>query len=98
VVLPTQLDAEQRFRHEIAASKRENRMIEVTHTPARGRLKGVPQPLYRYPDGKYVVSLSKHERDYIRVDTQEEALNYIQRGFGARFGEKYPSFVKVVRP
>lgn len=73
-------------------------MIEITHTPTRGKLKGVPQPLHRYPDGRYVVSTSKHERDYIRVSTQEEALTHIQRGLGGRFGDKRPSFVKIVRP
>ena len=72
-------------------------MIEITHTPTRGKFKGVQQPLHRYPDGKYVVSLSKHERDYVRVKTQEEALAYINRGFGGRFGVARPSFVKIVR-
>jgi hypothetical protein len=55
-------------------------MIEITHTPTRGKFKGVPQPLYRYPDGRYVVSRSKHERDYVRVESQEEALTYINKG------------------
>jgi hypothetical protein len=72
-------------------------MIEITHTPTRGKFKGVQQPLHRYPDGKYVVSPSKHERDYVRVQTQEEALAYINRGFGGRFGVTRPSFVKMVR-
>ena len=72
-------------------------MIEITHTPVRGKFKGIPQPLHRYPDGKYVVSKSKHERDYKRVETQEEALGYISRGYGGRFGRSRPSFVRVVR-
>jgi hypothetical protein len=72
-------------------------MIEITHTPTRGKFKGVRLPLHRYPDGKHVVSLSKHARDYIRVETQEEALAYINKGYGGRFGLTRPSFVRIIR-
>jgi hypothetical protein len=72
-------------------------MIEITHTPTRGQFKNIPQPLYRFTDGKYVVSMTKHECDYVRVETQEEALTYINRGYGGRFGAARPSFVKIVR-
>lgn len=68
-----------------------------THIDEQGRVK-TP---HRYPDGKFVVSPTKHERDYERVETLQEVNEAVAAGKGVRVSEggsgPRPSFVKPDR-
>lgn len=74
----------------------------VTRGPNAGTL------LYphRHEDGTYVVSMSRFERDYIRVKSQGDLLHLLEEGYGLRMSNRdagivAPSLIKpssIFRP
>ena len=39
---------------------------------------------HKHEDGAYVVSMSRFERDYIRVDDPDQLLGWLQKGYRLR--------------
>lgn len=50
----------------------------------RGKEFGVTLRPHRYADGCYVASLSRFERDYVRVDTTEKLIDLWRQGYKIR--------------
>jgi hypothetical protein len=50
----------------------------------RGKHEGKMLLPHRHKDGMYVVSATRFEKDYIRVETLDEVLKYISEGYSAR--------------
>ncbi len=73
---------------------------------ARGKNSGSLLYPHRYPDGRFVVSPTKSEQDYVFVDDYSQLLDWLERGFGLRMsnpacGITSPSFIKpenIFRP
>lgn len=51
---------------------------------ARGCRRGTPLYPHRHADGKLVVSRDRFKRNYIRVDSVEEAEAYLAQGLSMR--------------
>lgn len=39
---------------------------------------------HRYLDGRYVVSMTRYEKDYIRVDDATQLLGWLEKGYRLR--------------
>jgi hypothetical protein len=57
---------------------------KITAEVSRGPLMGQPLTPHIYRDGKYIVSSSKFEEDYIRADDLEEAIALVMAGYKLR--------------
>lgn len=57
---------------------------ELTAEVSRGKNKGKQLLPHRYADDKYVVSETRFEEDYIRVDSLDEAINLVNDGYKLR--------------
>lgn len=65
----------------------------------RGKEIGVTLWPHRYADGCYVASLSRFERDYVRVDTLDKLIDLWRQGYKIRMSasdsdyHRYPSLI-----
>jgi len=80
-------------------------MITLRYTPTRGGAKGESLYPHKHDDGKYVASMTRFEKDYVRVNTIEELIDYLNRGFSVRMSNPQrsrapslisPSSIKIV--
>jgi hypothetical protein len=61
---------------------------------------------HKHDDGAYVVSMTRFERDYVRVFDPSELLSWLEKGYGLRMsnaasGISAPSLIapsKIYRP
>lgn len=58
--------------------------IEITYVVTRGSGRGVVLTPHVHEDGKYVASMTRFERDYIRVESLRELQILAQHGFSIR--------------
>lgn len=63
-------------------------MITMTYTVTRGAGKGVELQPHRHEDRKYVASMTRFERDYVRVDSLHELLILVRQGFRIRMSNQ----------
>lgn len=72
-------------------------MATLRYTVTRGEAKGEVLHPHRYNDGRYVASMTRFKKDYVRVSTIEELIAYIGKGFSIRmsnqFGHHAPSLI-----
>lgn len=72
---------------------------EVTAQISRGINKGKQLLPHRYADDKYVVSETRFEEDYIRVDNMDEAINLIKDGYKLRmFAPELTEGARLISP
>ena len=50
----------------------------------RGKYAGTSLHPHRHNDGAYVVSLTRFEKDYVRVENLEAVAAYVKKGFSVR--------------
>ncbi len=60
--------------------------MTVTARTRRGPEKGNRLEPHPYPGGKYVVSKTRFERDYIYV-TRNEIASYVRKGYSVRMSD-----------
>jgi len=73
---------------------------------ARGQHAGKLLYPHRHKDGSYIVSMTRFERDYVRVRDFDEILSWLERGFRLRMsnpldGVTAPSLIEpgaIYRP
>jgi hypothetical protein len=73
---------------------------------ARGPKTGVLLYPHKHRDGNYVVSMTRFEKDYIKVAKSAELVDWLEKGYGLRMSNKdagvaSPSLVeprKIYRP
>ena len=63
-------------------------MIKMSYTVTRGAGKGTELQPHRHEDGKYVASMTRFERDYVRVDSLRELLILVRKGFRIRMSNQ----------
>ena len=59
-------------------------MITLRCTVTRGEAHGVVLYPHKHKDGRYVASKDRYEQNYVRVDTNEELIPYVRKGFSIR--------------
>lgn len=67
-------------------------VTNITAVISSGKNSGRTLSPHKYPDGKYVVSSSKFEEDYIRVDDLDEVKAFVKAGYKLRM-----SNLKIIR-
>lgn len=55
---------------------------------SRGDKKGTILLPHRHEDGMYVVSLTRFERDYIRVANEKDILGWLEKGLSLRMSNE----------
>ncbi len=63
-------------------------MITLRYTVTRGESRGAVLYPHQHSDGKYVASMTRFERDYIWVNTIEELLPYLKKGYSIRMSNQ----------
>ena len=58
--------------------------MKIQSKVSRGAQKGTTLFPHLHSDGTYVVSMSRFQKDYVRVGTFEEIANYLPKGFSVR--------------
>ena len=55
---------------------------------ARGAKAGTILSPHLHADGHYVVSMTRFEKDYVRIDDAEKLLSWLERGYRLRMSNK----------
>jgi hypothetical protein len=63
-------------------------MITLRCTVKRGKARGEALYPHKHEDGRYVASITRFKKDYIRVDTIEELIPYVKKGFCVRMSKQ----------
>jgi hypothetical protein len=65
----------------------------------RGKAKGAVLTPHRHADGKYVVSKSRFEPDYVRVASEPELPSWVSRGYSIRMSnQEYSPAPSLIAP
>jgi hypothetical protein len=62
-------------------------MKKLSYTVKRGKALGMILTPHRHGDGYFVVSMTRFEKDYIRVQHESELHEWIGRGYRVRMSE-----------
>lgn len=81
-------------------------LLDLHAFVARGPNKGAILFPHKHRDGSYVVSMTRYERDYIRVSKPSEVLSWLEKGYRLRMsntmeGISSPSLIEpsqIYRP
>ena len=73
--------------------------LTITYTVARGKHAGKLFTPHKHACGRYVVSKTRFQRDYIYVETLDEVLRYLKAGYKVRVSDpdtkSSPSLVRL---
>jgi hypothetical protein len=61
---------------------------DLSYTVTRGKEKGVILTPHLHDDGTYVASMTKFEKDYVRVKTLAELCDLLKRGYRIRMSNQ----------
>ncbi|MDW1798134.1 hypothetical protein [Vibrio sp. Vb2297] len=64
--------------------------LDIYYVTKRGKNKGVIQKPHIHKNGKYVVSKTRFEEDYIFVDNYSEIKIHLEQGFKVRVSSSSP--------
>lgn len=59
-------------------------MIKLLFTVKRGKAIGTILRPHVHSDGCYVVSMTRFEKDYVRVENESELVDWVARGYRVR--------------
>jgi hypothetical protein len=62
-------------------------MKKLSYTVTRGKALGTVLTPHRHGDGSFVISMTRFEKDYIRVKDESELVDWIGRGYRVRMSE-----------
>lgn len=60
----------------------------LTYVVDRGKERGMVLTPHKFEDGKYVASLTRFKRDYVKVDKVEELIPLMRKGYGIRMSNQ----------
>lgn len=63
-------------------------MPELFYVIKRGKAMGTVLTPHRHADGCYVVSLTRYEKDYVRVGDEQELSDWIAKGYSVRMSNQ----------
>lgn len=60
--------------------------MKLLYTVSRGKQRGAELTPTKQKNGRYVVSKTRYKADQLYVESLEEVLTYLQRGYKVRMG------------